>query len=288
LLLSRQDEGIGDFYKKRFLKVGVPLLAWSVIYMVWEHDYSSYSSLNAVKAIIYAIVTNPVNFHLWFLYELFAIYLVVPIFRVFVRSAKPAHLWYFAGIWFAFGPLAELVDHFSGVKLAVDLGFLNGYLGYFVFGYILGRMEFNRRARLVAALAFSLSALFTILATYRLAVDEEKFVQYFYHYLRLNVVFMSLSAFVLLKAYADARNEIGSARFVAWCARFARASFGIYLIHALTMVYLRRGIFGVTLTALSGPAVLMTPLTVVVTVLVSWLIVAFLQRIPFVRGIVPR
>ena len=72
------------------------------------------------------------------------IYLFVPILRVFVRSANEETLWYFVLVWFVFGPLLDLAQYFMGFEIAVDLGFIVRYIGYFFLGYVLDRLDFTR------------------------------------------------------------------------------------------------------------------------------------------------
>jgi surface polysaccharide O-acyltransferase-like enzyme len=140
LLLPRQ-ESIRDFYSKRFKKVIIPFLFWSVLYLlIKENWYSGTSLVNAIKAIILTIVTKPAEYHLWFMYELFAVYLLTPILRVLVNKAGDEILWYFIAIWFIFGPFMRLVQYFAVVNFIFDLGYLTGYIGYFLLGHWSGRL----------------------------------------------------------------------------------------------------------------------------------------------------
>ncbi len=279
LLLGKQ-ESISAFYFKRFRKVFIPFLVWSVFYLIWENGYGNYTFLNAIKTIVYNILTTPASFHMWFLYELMAIYLFVPLMRVFIASAEDIHLWYFAGIWFLFGPILEMVERILGIGIAFDLGFFTSYIGFFVIGYLLGKLEFSNKLTWTFAAAYLVFGAYTIYATYALSANAGDYVQYYYWYTRINIVLMSFSAFLLFKKWGE---MISSTWAVRWFRYFAQASFGIYLIHVAVLIYLRR----MGISAFSGPAVYTVPLVSMLIMAISWGLVAIIRRIPVLRETTP-
>ena len=102
-LLLGKIEPISDFFRKRFLKVGVPTLFWSVFYLFWSVEaYSSgkMSPLVITLSMLKTMYLGDVEIHLWFLYILVGIYLVVPILRVFISAASRRDLTYFVVLWF--------------------------------------------------------------------------------------------------------------------------------------------------------------------------------------------
>src|SRR5688572_5105457 len=222
LLLGKQ-ESISDFYRKRFRKVFIPFLFWSVFYLIWENGYRDFTFVNAIKAMVYALITTPASFHMWFLYELLAIYLFVPLIRIFIISAERIHLWYFAGIWFLFGPVLEVVERILNVQFAIDLGFLTSYIGFFIIGYLLGQIDFPAKVVWIAGAVYILAGIYTMYATYSLSSQAGDYIQYYYWYTRINIVLMSFSAFILLKKLGE---QITNETIELWFERFARASFG--------------------------------------------------------------
>lgn len=65
-LLLGKRESIATFYRKRFQKVLLPFLVWSVGYLAWEKAYRDYTFPNALKAIVDEIITTPASIHMWF------------------------------------------------------------------------------------------------------------------------------------------------------------------------------------------------------------------------------
>ncbi|MFN8412966.1 MAG: acyltransferase family protein [Anaerolineales bacterium] len=279
LLLSRQ-ESISDFYMKRFRKVIVPLIIWSIFYLVWQNGYRNYTIINMVKAIVYEILTGPASYHFWFLYALIAIYILTPLIRRFTFAAEEIHLWYAVGAWFIFGPIKKMVERVFGFEVAIDFGFLVDYVGYFLMGYLLGRMKFSKKVFVLAVVTYLIAAGYTVFATYALSNLAGDYDGYYQWYLTLNAALMSCGAFVVLKTLGE---NISNEKLGEWLHHFASVSFGIYLIHVFFLIVLKRNGFD----AFSGPAIISAPTLSLSVFVLSWLSVVILQKIPVLREIVP-
>jgi surface polysaccharide O-acyltransferase-like enzyme len=279
-LLLNKREDLASFFRNRLLKVLLPFLGWSVVYLVWEHGYRDFSFFNALKAIVYAISTTPAAYHMWFLYELLYIYLFTPVLRVFVQAADRAHLWYFAGIWFLMGPVLIMIERMVGLELIVNLGFITQYVGFFFLGHLLGNTSLPRNFFVTALVVYFLSGLYTMYATFTLTSIKGASDQYYYWYDRINIVFMSISAFLLLKQWG---SSLTSPRAIRIFEFLARTSFGIYLVHVLVLIYVKRA----GLTVFSGPLIMTVPGISLLVWGISLVVVVILQRIPLVRRFVP-
>lgn len=282
LLLPRQ-ESIRDFYRKRFQKVIFPFLFWSVLYLLWKAGgFAGYTLWEAVKIILLALVTRPAEYHLWFMYELFAIYMLTPILRVLVNSGKNEILWYFTAIWFIFGPLLRALQYFVRTDFIFDLGYLTGYIGYFVLGYLLALIPIRKWMLWASAFVYIISAVFTGYVTLFYTGIAGKLVDYFQYLLGLNIVLLSVSAYILLKAAGEAIFSSPHPRLAKWAVGLTSASFGMYLIHVFVLNSLRE----VSISPVDGPAIYMIPVTTFVVFVISWILIAILQRIPILRSLV--
>lgn len=286
LLLGKQ-ETISQFYSSRIKKVVVPFIAWSAIYLIWQNGYGNYTFVNAVKTILLSISLGPAYYHFWFLYALLLIYLFVPLLRIIIQFADNKLLWYGAVLWLVFSPIQDTVENLLGFEFAVKLGFFTEYIGFFYLGYLLGRRQYSRREISLALLTFIATVAYTAYYTYTATAAFGDYNDFYLHYLRLNIVLMSLSAFIWLKALGEKLSAAPQSLSVRLIQGLATTSFGIYLIHAMMLSFLRRGAFGFEISALSGPAVLYAPLVTVLAFAVSWAIVFILQKIPYLRAIVP-
>lgn len=278
LLLSK-NESYSGFFRKRALKVFVPFLIWSVIYLVWQGESFDQPFLTILKTYFIKIVRGPRANHLWFFYELFGLYLFTPILRLFVRKAENKDLFYLCGIWFLFTPIAGLLQEFASLDIGVEYYFLNGYIGYFIFGYLAGRLQFTRSHKLIAAAVFLVSLIVTMAGFYLFELYDVK-SQYIGSYLSVNIVLMSTSLFVMFTGL-DVPDKIYPA-----VSLLSRASFGVYLAHVLVMAEFFSIPFFSSLT-LIGSAVYLIPLMGLMSYALSLLLIVILQKIPILKYIVP-
>jgi surface polysaccharide O-acyltransferase-like enzyme len=281
VLLLGKTEPLPVFFRKRFTKVGIPTLFWSIAYLLWSVDAytnGTMKPLNVVLSMGKAIYTGNVEIHLWFLYILIGIYLVTPILRTFVSATSRHGLAYFVGMWFLATPLLELAGRLTGLQTALVIPVVSGYVGYFVMGYLLREVQFGKRGVLFSLLGCMLGIAVTYLGTNWLSASVAPIDAFLYSYFSLPTVLASICGFLLLKN-------------IGWSSRFVRmiagTSFGIYLIHIIVVELLRKGTLGFSLYSWQAPSAYMIPLTALATYALSFAIVFGLQKIPLVKMLVP-
>lgn len=117
---------------KRMGRVLLTLLLWSGIYYVWNLLYRN-RLFDMQK-----ILEEPVKKHLWFLYAIIGIYLVVPFLQSMVQNMSEEMMACFVAIWFAVITM-EYILSIVGVNISYPIPLLGGscYLGYFILGYII-------------------------------------------------------------------------------------------------------------------------------------------------------
>ncbi len=279
LLLGREEPYI-VFFKKRALKVIVPFLAWSVIYMLWQQEYFGEPfSFEVVAKYIIKILRGPRENHLWFFYVLIGLYLFTPILRVFTARASLRDLSYFCGLWFIVTPVLYTLQEFTRLQVGFELYLVAGYTGYYMLGYLIGKLTFNRIQ------LYALTILFWVICVGSVAIIQINSIndyrtQYFGNYISLNVVFMSVSAFILL------REAVVSDQLALLLTPISKASFGIYLIHVIILVEIAK-IRPIGSLFANGNSIYMIPLLGLLGFLISFIFVYILQKIPVVRYIVP-
>lgn len=282
LLLPRQ-ESIRDFYRKRFNRVIFPFLFWSVFYLVVKaKGYPGVEWLSVVKGIVITILVKPAEYHLWFMYELFGLYLLTPLLRLLIAAGRQEHLWYFIGVWFVFGPLQRLVELLTNFDFIFDLGYLTGYIGYFLLGYLLTRFPIRRWLVWLSAAVYLAAALFTGWITLYYTEMIGRLDTTFQNLLGVNIVFLSVSAFILLKAAGERIFASPHPNLAKWALHLTSVSFGMYLIHVFVLNALRE--YAVAPT--NGPAVYMIPITTLAVFVVSWAVISILIKIPILRALV--
>ena len=287
-LLSSHDD-IFTFFKKRLAKVLIPLIVWSVLYMWWDGAFAESTSFVAgIKLAIRRILDGPVYFHLWFIYDLLGIYLVTPIMRRFVQTASDTELLYFVALWIFTTAALNLLFQLKGIHLSLlAQPYVSGFLGYFVAGYFLGRLDFSTKQIWIAVGVFTLVVIAKTLWAYSLTADGGKFDTNLFEYLTWHLVVSSFAGFIALKGLALYLEKWISPSIEKIVLIISGATFGIYLIHPKVLELLGNGVLGFQLSTSSTHPLLAIPLTVLVTFLLSFAVIYLLQRIPLIKLSVP-
>ena len=284
-LLLEKTEKILFFITKRMKKVIIPLLIWSIVFIIWQKivivDFDiSFRSF-------YSIINSPTYYHLWFIYSLFGIYLLIPIFRVFILNADNYSKYYFVIIWFFFESILSLFEKTTGLERQVDFVTFSGFMGYFVLGHIIGHINISKKFFNISKIFLILSYVFTAFSIYFLSTRNGTFNNYFYGYLGPNIIFLSVMFFIVFKYAFQNLKFINYKLGIKIVHNLSSTSLGIYFIHPIILFHLNNQDFGFSLSAISGNPILFIPITAIVTFLLSFIVISILQKIPIIKHCVP-
>jgi surface polysaccharide O-acyltransferase-like enzyme len=282
LLLSKEED-LWIFFKKRATKIIIPFLVWSIIYDVFfSHSFGGVLSLEAVLKLFIRILRGPRAEHLWFFYALIGLYLFTPILRVFVVKAKESDILYYIGLWFITMPFLFVLEEFTPLRTGFELYYFTGYVGYFLLGIYLGRLQTTPRLLWVAG---GLTALGTIstFAVFFFNLPPTDNELPFRSYMSLNIILMAVGLFILLKSV----GERISPRLARFSAVVSQSSFGIYLLHSIVLVWMASGWEALGFQTSIGLSIVVIPLVALVAFLGSWGITFVIRKVPFLHTIVP-
>jgi surface polysaccharide O-acyltransferase-like enzyme len=226
-------------------------------------------------------------YHLWFMYSLIGIYLILPVLRLLVRpDADRKIVWYLLGLWLLFQSVLNFAKYFGDFKIGISAPLANGFVGFFILGYLLGPWRLSRFTAIFTGTAWVLATIVTILGSYSLTRASGKFENYFYGFTTPNVILASVTGFLLLKWISETWNfeSPGAHHFIR---QLAAASFGIYLVHVLVIEILGGWLPGIQLDSFIGNPLWSIPLVILIVFALSFLIVRGLRKIPVLNRIVP-
>lgn len=282
LLLSKR-EPLAVFFSKRAARIAIPFLAWSILYdTVNAHAFTETGfTFEAVLKMLIRIIRGPREGHLWFFYSLLGLYLLTPILRVFVANAKKSEVYYYIGLWFLVMPVLYIIQAFTPIENGFEVYHTGGYVGYFLLGWLLGRMENSPQNLRLGLILFPAGFLFTY-AVFFFNIPPQNNELVFRSYPSLNIIIMSLGAFILLRQLAE--------KAPAWLANLSthggKASFGIYLIHPLVLNGISALWASWGLNRADGHSLLIIPAVALTGFAISWAAVSLIQRIPILRSTV--
>jgi peptidoglycan/LPS O-acetylase OafA/YrhL len=140
---------LGNYFKRRFLSVGVPYLAWTVIYFFYtsltttktftfySFKRSSLFSSNAFHYFVHLLLTG--YYHLYYLLVIMEFYLLFPLLIMFVhRFAKwHVHIMVVAVLWqIAFGVLVSSPHFGFSIPGLIQTRLISSYPVYIIGGMI--------------------------------------------------------------------------------------------------------------------------------------------------------
>jgi surface polysaccharide O-acyltransferase-like enzyme len=276
LLLNREYE-IGDFLKKRLTRVVIPFLFWSLVY-IWYSWYNEDITFGSdiwfdIKQVLHLLKTGAA-YHLWYVYMLIGLYFFIPVIGKFVRNASEKEIRYFLIVWFVVMFISQ--PYLAHINPSVDMHYFAGFAGYLVLGHYLAYKDFNNKhLRAWMVLLFVLGICIIAFGSRLLIGHPEYPGTMFYEPVNPAVMLLSASIFLIVK------NTVPKVPpFIVRLRDFTgRYNYGIYLAHALVLVFLEDP-FGINYK-LCTPIVSI-PLTALIAFVISLLLVWLINKIPLV------
>ena len=228
---------------KHLRRVGIPLLVWSGLYLLFKvflaHEHLPVFGTKAPhldpKSILASLLRAPMAYHLWYLYVLIAIYLVLPLLRPL--TALPEHrrgqlLRYALAVWLVFVVVIPTVQR-AWPHAVIDSRLFPsmpvGYLGTVLLGFYLHHHGVPIRNRAALALGVVLAGTATALIFFEMLTHGQN-TGWLLGNLTPQVVLYTSFVFLFAKSAFDRPG-----RAYPFVALFSRLSFRIFLVHALVL-----------------------------------------------------
>ncbi|QZL00437.1 acyltransferase family protein [Flavobacterium psychrophilum] len=265
LLLGRDSE-IKDFLKNRLGKILPPFLFWSLFYSVtnrYVFTQETFSISKIIRDVFYGS-----KYHLWFVYALIGVYLITPIIQKWLKFSENKEILYFLIIWVItlFLTIPGIAIYFPKINLA----YFSGYLGYFILGYYL--KNYGMQRKLISYSLLFVGLAITILGSYYMTQKNGVFYDYFYEYLCINTLLVSMGIFLLFNTIETINDNLKPI-----ISKLNECSFGIYLVHPLVLnIFGLLGIGGSFISPVIG--ILIVSLT---CFLLSFFLIFSIKKIKF-------
>lgn len=303
LLLLPVKQAIGDFYKKRLLRIAIPFLLWSVLYNLspWiigilgletniVSDIFPYASPHASQSLndaIKNIILIPFQFNaytipMWYIYMLIGLYLYMPFFSAWVEKATVNQKKIFLSIWSFTLVLPYIYQFFSqevfGLSAWNSFGtfyYFSGFNGYLLLGYFLFKdvKEWSLSKTLMICLPMFFAGYIVTYCGFKSMTANpnctEQEMELFFLYCSPNVLLMTIALFMLVrKIKVNSQIAIKSLRNITKCG------LGIYLVH-----YFVVGLGYTIVKTLTIPVSIRIPITAIIVFFISWCFVAIMFKL---------
>lgn len=264
-------------YVRRML---LSLIIFSLIFRIFDiiMDGEAFTVKSVLGTGFYEIYTGSGWSHLWYLYLLVGIYLVLPFIRMITAKAEDREIRMLLLVLVCFGSLLP-ITRIWGAASAFYIPVATIYPFYFISGYAIHhkKIQIGRAASLLLFATGSIGmAVFSWISVNGVLSSTANLLNY-------SSVFVVMQAVGMFSLFDGMRFEGGNA-VSKLLTDIDAASFGVYLFHMMLVRYVLR-YKGVDLFAYGGAGVTIAVYAAFVTGVfaVSYIVIALLKRIPVVK-----
>ncbi len=278
---TSREKTIKSIFVNNISRIITAYIFWSVAYSLVNQlaIYIKWGKLSPKIFISKAIVGH---YHLWFLFTLVGLYLIVPFLRKIIVSKTLIE--YFLVLFFIFSlcmnalKLIPSINHELDILLSkANIYFVLGYSGYFVLGHYLVNYEISKIFRKVIYLLGFISVIFTVILTYKISIHLGIPFESFYYFLMPNAFFTSVAVFVFFK-YNVSRIEFKE-QTLKLIFLLSKLSFCMYLVHDFINILFRL----IGLSTLTYNPLLSVPLNAILVFVLSFIISLPISKIPILN-----
>lgn len=272
LLLEKPATPLAQFYRKR-ASILLPFAFWIAAYLLY-HALGQWllGGQYDTAAAIALLLSQPPHYHLWYLYMIVPLLMLVPALRSMASSKRALMLMLCvpAAVWFA--QLLELIP-----RTPLLLRWLE-FMGYLLAGHVLFSQRFALPQRWLGLACVAAISVIAAL-TYQFCSSNECTYSPYYDYHSPLVMLLSLCLFALWLQRLRERGE-PAANKARWVSRLTPLALGIYLIHP---IFIDMAFY---IAPPSFPPLAMLPVMIVLVSLLSAASAALLHRIPYLRRVI--
>lgn len=281
LIDYRERYDTKTFFKKRLLKVIIPLIIWSIIYFIINFFKGKFSindlSFKFVFEYFFLVKTNPI---FWFFVVIIGIYLAIPVISLIPQETRRKAFLYIIIITFVFNQfLPDLLYHLN-LNYNYDLKFpltYSGWISFIFIGYYIDKYEIVKKHRVIIYVLGIIGFLTMVVPTIFISYHKNESCSWFDEYYDAPCVLYSASVFLFFKSKIN-NNQIVT-KIMPFFNFVASTTLGIYVLHIAIRDFLRYfytySYFGMNLV------LTLSILTI------CFIVVKIVQKIPGLRHIFP-
>lgn len=287
-LLLAKTESYQTFFKKRFFKVIFPWFIWTFIYMLVQVfiDCKHVKIFSEWKYLFEITLFT----RFWILPVLVGLYLLTPALRILVNHAKKTDLYYLMLLWMVFVSILPFLHNGPTFPISFPAGLFSQVmmcLGFFIGGYVLLQIPKKLITYKSISALLIIGILITILAAFSKSGDKLVNIEGFaYSIFSPGMVILTAGIFLLF-------YQLGNI-FDTWndntkhlITSFSIASFGVYLTHEVLFNLLKLFMIRTKVTYLLNTDLLTDYLRAIVIFFVATLLIMGIQKVPYLKRIVP-
>lgn len=215
-------------------------------------------------ALIYNSILNVISghswVHMWFVYTIIGIYLVIPVIHCFMQKSDE-NIYIFTGLLFLFNILLPAINRSGLIYIIIDFPFC-GYLFYVCFGGLVAKCKVGKLCYYLFPILGLISVIYIILFSHNQSFD----------YNSLSICILAISIFLTINNIVIKQNT--------FISKLATCTWGIYLIHPLFINIILKFL---KMDLLSSMSYIKLPLFCISIFLLSYIFVCIFKKFPLIK-----
>lgn len=248
LLDYRNRYSTRDFFIKRFNRVFIPFIFWSLFWAAIHYFYFK-TAIPTPLHLINGIIHTQYQGVYWFFIPLFGVYLLMPVLSCLTEH-KRILLYLTTLIFICDGILLPITRIFAISPIGIIENGISGPVMFVLFGYLISKNYLLKGTqRYSKVLLYVLAFVCLVLryyVTYRLSTINNELYRGLFNYYYFTSAIPAIAVFLIVKNLSSRINISETTSQII--SKISSCSFGIYLIHKLIMMIELKGlgILGIT------------------------------------------
>jgi surface polysaccharide O-acyltransferase-like enzyme len=279
LLEYRQKYSTGDFLKKRLLRIIIPFIIWTIIYLVWKTQ-TGQLVIAGKKDLLDKLLNNGILNIFWFFYALIPMYLCIP-FLSLMTTQKNKRIMFLLCIFGFFNMgIIPLFLRLTGISITLfSIPIIGGSLAYLIMGWLIKYEDLNIKWRRIIYISGIISSVLIFILTILFTGDNNESDRTFVTSSSMFTIILSVSIFIFVKHIKFKKLASGKPNKIL--RLLSSASFGVYLIQMLVIFYIQK------LPFIDAFSPWYSIFGSIIIYIICVAIVALVRKIPVIRWIFP-
>lgn len=282
-LLILKKDSFKDFFKKRLSRILIPFVFWVLIYIVYSLIYIVHGFNLSNSIDIFFGTSSTLGVAFWFIWMI-----IIAYFLIYVVNWLTAYNYKIINIFTLMSLVYIFICQFGLFNpYSSKLVYFVSFMSYIIIGYYISHNNYleniispNKIVLVTLIISVASYAYYIFCYVVPTSISHGQFI--YMGYFSLPILLMSVNIFLLFKYLSKSnaflkmeRNSVGMI-----ITTISKYSFGIYLAHYVILHSLKLNLSKFIDFSSQNP-IIWIPIIVILTLMISILVLAILNRIPY-------